>query len=54
MSPSITVISRPVDELGKIAVELLMEQISGEAKARDVVLPTNLIIRDSVAMNQEE
>lgn len=54
MSPSITVISRPVDELGKIAVELLMEQISGEAKARDVVLPTSLIIRDSVARNQEE
>ena len=49
MSPSITVIARPVDELGKIAVELLLEQIAGDAQHKDVVLPTSLIVRESVA-----
>ena len=49
MSPSITVIARPVDELGKIAVELLLEQIAGDAQHKDVVLPTSLVVRESVA-----
>jgi LacI family transcriptional regulator len=49
MSPAITVIARPVDELGTIAVELLLEQMSGENVRKDVVLPTTLIERESVA-----
>jgi len=49
MSPAITVISRPVDELGKLAVEMLLSQIDGGRKAQSKVLSTELISRDSVA-----
>jgi LacI family transcriptional regulator len=48
MSPAITVVSRPVDELGKTAVELLLDQITGLKKTESVVLSTALIERDSV------
>jgi LacI family transcriptional regulator len=49
MSPAITVISRPVDELGSRAVSALLDQMRGDAPAGDVVMPTLLIERDSVA-----
>jgi LacI family transcriptional regulator len=49
MAPAITVISRPVDELGRLAVEMLLAQIDGAAKSASDVLPTELIERDSVA-----
>lgn len=49
MSPAITVISRPVDELGKLAVETLLQNMAGKPRPKDLVLPTLLIERDSVA-----
>lgn len=49
MTPAITVISRPVDVLGRKAVEMLLGQIKGEKVAESEVLQTELIIRDSVA-----
>lgn len=49
MSPAITVISRPVDELGRLAVELLIKQMSGEKGLQSITLPTSLVKRDSVA-----
>jgi LacI family transcriptional regulator len=48
MSPAITVVSRPVDQLGEVAVELLLKKISGGKSLASVVLPTNLVERDSV------
>lgn len=48
MSPAITVISRPVQELGRRAIELLVESIRGGALIQREVLPTSLIVRDSV------
>jgi len=49
MSPAITVISRPVDQMGQEAINLLLGQMSGEKKPTDAVLETKLIERDSVA-----
>lgn len=49
MVPGITVISRPVEELGHIAVTELVEAIEGNAKSKEIVLPANLIKRGSVA-----
>lgn len=49
MTPSISVISRPVDDLGSLAVQLLMKLIDGESVSRNHVLPTDLILRESVA-----
>lgn len=48
-SPSITVVSQPIRQMGKHAVKILLDQI--ESKETDgetnIVLPPNLIIRDS-------
>ena len=49
MSPAITVISRPVDQMGQEAVDLLVGQMSGKKISEDSVLETQLIERDSVA-----
>jgi LacI family transcriptional regulator len=50
MVPGITVVSRPVEEVGQIAVEKLVTQIDEKlALAEKIVLPTELIARDSVA-----
>ena len=49
MSPAITVISRPVDELGRKAVQILLSQIENGSASQSSVLPTTLITRDSVA-----
>lgn len=49
MSPAITVVSRPVDHLGEMAVEILLKQIDGEKASSSTTLPTRLIERDSVA-----
>jgi len=48
MSPSITVIARPVDELGRQAVDMLLKQIGAGKVSDSLVLPTELIVRDSV------
>lgn len=48
MSPAITVISRPVDELGVRAVDLLMREIDSGPRGESLVLPTTLIVRESV------
>jgi LacI family transcriptional regulator len=48
MSPAITVVSRPVDQLGEAAVEILLKQMSGARSLSSVTLPTMLIERDSV------
>lgn len=49
MSPAITVIARPVDELGRRTVDLLMQEIGSAPRGESLVLPTTLIIRESVA-----
>lgn len=48
--PGITVIARPVEELGAIAVAQLLAEIDEPDRTREqIVLPTELIARDSVA-----
>ena len=49
MVPGITVIARPVEELGHIAVTELVEAIEGNTKPKEIVLPASLIKRGSVA-----
>jgi LacI family transcriptional regulator len=49
MMPGITVIARPVEDLGHIAVTELVEAIEGNTKAKEIVLPASLIKRGSVA-----
>ena len=50
ISPGITVVERPVDEVARLAVEKLLEHINNKAKKPEkIVLPTRLISRGSVA-----
>ena len=49
MVPGITVVARPVEELGHIAVTELVETIEGNTKPKEIVLPAKLIKRGSVA-----
>ncbi|TFD64332.1 LacI family DNA-binding transcriptional regulator [Cryobacterium ruanii] len=48
--PGITVIARPVEEIGRLAVQRLLSEIADPGQPTEiVVLPTTLIARDSVA-----
>lgn len=49
-TPGLTTVEGPHEDAGRIAVELLLEQSSLSMQApepRSVVLPSNLVIRDS-------
>jgi LacI family transcriptional regulator, repressor for deo operon, udp, cdd, tsx, nupC, and nupG len=48
-NPPLTTIHTPCREIGRRATQALVEQISGRDVAREIVLPTRLIIRDSTA-----
>jgi LacI family transcriptional regulator len=50
MAPGLTVVARPVEELGSLAVEKLVAEIKQPGQeAEKIVLPTELIARGSVA-----
>jgi LacI family transcriptional regulator len=50
MAPGLTVIARPVEELGSLAIEKLVAEIKQPGQAAEkIVLPTELIARGSVA-----
>ena len=50
MAPGLTVVARPVEDVGTIAVEKLLAEIDSPGqKAEKIVLPTELITRGSVA-----
>ena len=48
MTPRITCISQPVQEISLMAVKLLLKKIAGEKNASHLFLPQGLVIRDSV------
>ncbi len=48
VTPSLTTIGQPIEELGKIAIKELIEQIENKTlKQKEIVLPTELIIRQT-------
>lgn len=52
LSPPLTVINRPTWEMGQIAAEILLERIenkNADHPMKEMVLPTNLLIRESCA-----
>ena len=50
MAPGLTVVARPVEDVGSIAVEKLLAEIDAPGqKTEKIVLPTELIARGSVA-----
>jgi LacI family transcriptional regulator len=47
LTPGLTTVNQPIQRLGVVAVEALLAKVSGAACARDVVLPTQLVVRAS-------
>jgi len=48
LSPAISVVQRPIYEMGRAAVTTLVRQIQGFAAPQDIELPTRLLDRESV------
>jgi LacI family transcriptional regulator len=46
-SPSLTTVRQPVDEISRIAVDLILERIRGKAPVQQIVLAPQLIVRSS-------
>ncbi len=47
--PSITTLDNQLSDLGKIAAELLLERLAGNLEAKQVLLPAQLVRRESTA-----
>ena len=56
LDPAITCISQPIEEIGTLAVKILMNRISGKMQMPDakILLPPRLLVRYSVAGNPGE
>ncbi|MEJ1964815.1 MAG: LacI family DNA-binding transcriptional regulator [Gammaproteobacteria bacterium] len=52
-NPPLTTIHTPCREIGRCATQELIEQIAGRDVAREIVLPTQLIVRGSTAAPRE-
>jgi LacI family transcriptional regulator len=48
-SPSLTTVRQPIDDIARIAVDLVLERIRGEAPFKRIVLAPQLIVRSSTA-----
>lgn len=48
LTPAISVVQRPIYEMGRTAVNLLVRQIQGGTAGKDIEMPTILIDRESV------
>lgn len=48
MDPALTSVRQPIEEMGREMTRLLLQEIAGEDLERpQIVLPTELIVRDS-------
>lgn len=47
LTPGLTTVNQPIQRLGRVAVEALLAKINGAPCARDIVLPTRLVVRAS-------
>ena len=45
--PALTTVRRPLEQMGRVAVALLLAQLRGETVEADTVLPTALVVRSS-------
>jgi len=49
-SPSLTTVRQPTYEMGRLAVRAILDMRGGHASRHPVVLPTELVVRDSTAL----
>lgn len=51
MSPAITRVSQPIEEMGRLAIKVLFDMIkTGTRMVSQIELSTELIVRDSIRM----
>lgn len=51
--PSLTTLTQPFEEIGRLLVEMLMEEISGSQKKGQIVIAPELIVRESTSRVKE-
>lgn len=49
MTPSLTTVRQPARQMGRIAMELVLKRLDGTSDVEDIVLPGELIVRQSTA-----
>jgi DNA-binding LacI/PurR family transcriptional regulator len=49
MRPPLTTVRQPVEEKGRLAADMLVEALTNGAQVLHQVLPTELVVRESVA-----
>lgn len=54
LHPPLTTVRQPIDQMGRLGVSTLIAQLRGESKRRLARLPTELIVRGSVAMSPHD
>ncbi|MFJ6939037.1 LacI family DNA-binding transcriptional regulator [Streptomyces sp. NPDC101132] len=47
MDPALTSVRQPIEEMGRTMARVLLEQIAGSGERPRIVLPTELVVRDS-------
>lgn len=53
MNPALTTIAQPMDDIGKVALKLIIEKIEGlSSKTEKIELPTELIVRETTQQLQ--
>lgn len=54
LTPGLTTVHQPIQQLGVVAVEALLAKVSGaQTHARDIVLPTRLVVRASCGCSSD-
>ena len=49
LTPGLTTVRQPVDEIGRLAAKLLSQIVAGEElESKEITVPTQLVIRESV------
>jgi DNA-binding LacI/PurR family transcriptional regulator len=50
VTPGLTTVRQPAREMGRAAAAMLLDEIEGREVAREVDLPAELILRDSLTL----
>jgi DNA-binding LacI/PurR family transcriptional regulator len=50
VSPALTTVRQPARQMGRMAMAMVLERLAGQGQVEDIVLPGELIVRESTAL----